>query len=77
MAKKKRMSQYLLCVRNKDYPVSLEVRKIYRVVADSKAASLHFVRVVDESGEDYLYPENYFVPIDVPQAAASLFGQAS
>jgi hypothetical protein len=46
-------------------------------VKDESAGARHFVRVVDESGEDYLYPESYFVPIDLPQAAANAFSQAS
>lgn len=69
--------RYLLCVRNDDYPASLEVRKIYRTLADAKAAAKHFVRVVDESGEDYLYPADYFVPIDLPQAARTAFVEAT
>jgi len=55
----------------------LEARKVYQVIPDTAAAQRHFVRIIDESGEDYLYPENYFVPIEVPQAAARAFGQAS
>ena len=77
MATKKNSSRYLLCIRNDDYPASLEVRKVYRKLADATAAARHFVRVVDESGEDYLYPESYFVPIELPQAAARVFGRAS
>ena len=77
MTKKKKSLRFLLCVKNDDYPASLEVRKIYRVLPDDTAAVRHFVRVVDESGEDYLYPESYFVAIEVPKAAATVFGQAS
>lgn len=69
--------RFLLCVRNDGYPASLEPRKIYQALPDAAAAERHFVRVVDESGEDYLYPEDYFVPIEVPQAAARAFAQAS
>jgi hypothetical protein len=47
----------------------VELRKVYRLLADEKASKHHQVRVVDESGEDYLYPEEYFVPIKLPQAA--------
>jgi len=61
--------RFVICVRNKDYPASLELRKVYRLLADEKASKHHQVRVVDESGEDYLYPEEYFVPIKLPQAA--------
>jgi hypothetical protein len=50
--------RFAICVKNKDYPASLELRKLYRVVADPAAAKHHQLRVIDESGEDYLYPEN-------------------
>ena len=64
-------------MNNDGYPASLELRKVYRVVPDQVAATRHFVRVVDESGEDYLYPEAFFVPIEVPQAAQGAFAHAS
>jgi hypothetical protein len=54
-------------VRNTGYPASLELRKVYRLLSDEQAAKHRQVRVVDESGEDYLYPEGYFVPIKLPQ----------
>ncbi len=60
---------FLLCVKNDAYPASLEVRKIYRVLPDLDAAGKGFVRVIDESGEDYLYPADLFVPVDLPQTA--------
>jgi hypothetical protein len=62
-------ARFVLCVRNRDYPASLEVRKVYRLLSDEQASRHHQVRVIDESGEDYLYPEEYFVPIKLPQAA--------
>ena len=62
-------ARFVLCVRNKDYPASLELRKVYRLLSDEQASKHHQVRVIDESGEDYLYPEEYFVPIELPQAA--------
>jgi hypothetical protein len=77
MPKRKTSPRFLLCVRNEDYPASLEVRKVYQAVPDETAAARHFVRVIDESGEDYLYPDNYFVPIELPQAAVNAFVQAS
>jgi hypothetical protein len=61
--------RFVLCVRNSDYPASLELRKVYRLLKDEQASKHHHVRVIDESGEDYLYPEEYFVPIKLPQAA--------
>jgi hypothetical protein len=61
--------QFVVCIKNKDYPASLELRKLYRVLPDPAAAKLRQLRVVDESGEDYLYPQDYFVPVQLPQAA--------
>ena len=69
--------RFVLCVRNEGYPASLEVRKVYQAVPDATAAERRYVRVIDESGEDYLYPEEFFVPIDLPQAAAQAFARAS
>jgi len=66
---KKVKSQFVACVKNKNYPAALELRKLYQVIADETAAKLHQLRVIDESGEEYLYPESYFVPIQLPQAA--------
>jgi hypothetical protein len=60
---------FVVCVNNKGYPASLEVRKLYQSIPDYQAAKRHHVRVIDESGEDYLYPEEYFVPVQLPQAA--------
>jgi hypothetical protein len=61
--------RFVVCVRNKGYAASLELRKLYQVVADETAAKLHQIRVIDESGEDYLYSEEYFVPVQPPQSA--------
>jgi hypothetical protein len=62
-------ARFVLCVQNKDYPASLELRKVYRVRADEQASKQRLVRVIDESGEDYLYPEEYFVFIRLSRAA--------
>jgi hypothetical protein len=59
-------SNYVVCVDNKDFEVSLELRKIYRVIEDTSAHAHGQVRVIDESGEDYLYPSQLFVGIDIP-----------
>ena len=69
--------QFALCIRNDGYPASLEVRKIYRVLPDAQAAKHQLMRVIDESGEDYLYPVDYFVPITVPQVAVRVFAAAA
>jgi hypothetical protein len=63
-----RPPKFVVCIENKDYPAALELRKIYRVVPDASAALHHQIRIIDESGEDYLYPQRYFLPIEVPQA---------
>jgi hypothetical protein len=55
--------RFVVCVKNKDYPASLELRKLYQIVSDETAAKLHQIRVIDESGEGYLYPEEYFVAV--------------
>lgn len=59
---------YAVCIRNDDYPASLELRKLYPVLEDSFAAEHGMVRVIDESGEDYLYPNEFFVLVDLPAA---------
>ena len=56
---------YVVCVRNEGYEESLELRKIYQVLDDSRAAEDGLLRVIDED-EDYLYPASWFVPIQVP-----------
>jgi len=61
-------ADFVVCIDNGDYPVSLERHKIYRVMPDASARSHGQVRVVDESGEDYLYPQHYFAPIKLPVA---------
>ena len=59
--------QLVICVKNEDYPASLEKRKIYEAIPD-KAAEVHGqIRVIDESGEDYLYPQDYFIPVSLPK----------
>lgn len=58
----------MLCLRNTGYEVSLERRKIYATIPDPDAAKHRQVRVIDESGDDYLYPAAYFTPIELPQA---------
>jgi len=58
-------TRFVVCVRNDGYPESLELRKLYRVVSDSQAAKADQLRVIDESGEDYLYPESFFAPVRI------------
>ena len=70
-------SRFVVCVKNKDYAASLELRKLYQVVSDEAAAKLHQIRVIDESGEDYLYPEQYFVAVQLPQSAEKAVRRAA
>ena len=67
------MTSFVLCVNSGGYPASLEPRKIYQSLNDPAAESRGLLRVVDESGEDYLYPSDLFVPIEVPAAAERAF----
>ena len=60
--------RFAVCINNRDYPASLELHKIYRVLPDEDAARDGDIRVVDESGEDYLYRAGDFVLIEVPAA---------
>lgn len=60
-------NRFAICVHNEDYNASLELRKIYKVIPDATATEQDLLRVVDESGEDYLYPKHYFIPIELPQ----------
>ena len=59
--------QSMICIDNSGYPASLELHKIYTVLPDEKAAEDDFIRVVDESGEDYLYSAKRFVYVELPQ----------
>jgi hypothetical protein len=68
MAATRTKKRFLLCVRNKGCE-DLEPRKLYEQLPDSCAAEDGYVRVVDESGEDYLYPADYFVAVELPREA--------
>lgn len=63
--RRKKHREFVVCVQNTDYPASLELRKIYEVLPDPAALTHGLIRVIDESGEDYLYPNNFFVRIDL------------
>mgnify|MGYP001373151273 FL=1 len=59
--------RYAICVDNSEYPASLELHKIYRVLPDKAAQADGDMRIIDESGEDYLFPADYFLPVELPQ----------
>ncbi len=66
MAKKSKEQSFALCIENKECE-DLEKRKIYKVVPDDEAAKEGYLRIVDESEEDYLYPESYFILVELPR----------
>ena len=61
-------SQFALCIENRDCD-DLEKRKIYQILPDEEAAQEEYLRVVDESQEDYLYPASYFILVELPRKA--------
>jgi hypothetical protein len=63
-----RETGFALCIESRGAD-DVEIRKVYRVLPDKAAAATGYVRVVDDSGEDYLYPGDYFVPVELPQKA--------
>ena len=68
--------RFVLCIRNNGYQASLERRRIYRLIADSQGESKGMLRLVDESGEDYLFPSDCFVPIQIPTEASVAFADS-
>jgi len=65
--------KFVVCINNKDYPVDLQLHKIYRVISENELPD--FIRIMDESGEDYLYPVDYFAPIQVPEQVKKSFDE--
>ncbi len=61
--------KFLLCIDNSGYEASLEIRKLYEKIPDKEAEELHQVRIIDESGEDYLYPSGFFASVKIPAEA--------
>jgi hypothetical protein len=76
MKRAKPARKFVICIRNEDCE-DLEPRKLYRVLPDEAAAADGYIRVIDESGEDYLYPEDYFLPIELPKDAEKAFLSAA
>ena len=68
---------FAICINNSEYPASLELHKIYRVLADEEAVGDGDLRVIDESGEDYLYPSEYFMMVELPGDIQQVLLQAS
>ncbi len=68
--------RFAICVENAEYPASLELHKAYRMLADKEAADEGYIRIMDESGEDYLYPEDFFVVIHSPRATTQALSRS-
>jgi hypothetical protein len=62
-------SSYVICVKNAGFPDSLQLRKVYRRLPQT-AADRGWWRIIDEEGEDYLYPSHYFIPVTLSPAVA-------
>jgi hypothetical protein len=73
----RKSSSFVVCIRNAGHRASLELHKIYRAIPDAAAEAEGDIRVVDESGEDYLYPAAWFAPIEVPAAVRRTLLHAS
>ena len=69
MKKQKAVIRFVLCIRNGGCD-DLEPRKVYQVIADPDPAEEGYIRIIDDSGEDYRYPADYFVPVELPTDAA-------
>lgn len=63
---------FVICIENGDYAGALELRKVYEALADAAAETKSSIRVIDESGEDYLYPAAWFVSVAVPESVEQL-----
>lgn len=70
-------SKFVICVDNSEYLVALERRKIYEVLPDSDAAKNGLIRVIDESGDDYLYPESCFIDANLSKATQAAVVKAA
>jgi hypothetical protein len=69
--------KFVLCINNAEYPASLELHKIYRVISDPEIESDGDIRVIDESGEDYIYSSSRFIAVELPLAARESFLKAA
>ncbi len=70
-------TRFVICIDNSEYPASLETRKIYEVVPGTGKPEVGFVRIIDESGSDYLYPENCFVDAPLPKSIEAAISSAA
>ena len=64
------MEKYVICFNNEGYAASLEVRKLYELIPDAKAEARNCIRIVDEDGEDYVYPEKMFMAMEISESVS-------
>ena len=76
MTRKTTTPRFAICIDNSEYPVSLELHKVYRVLSDKDAERDGDLRIIDESGEDYLYPASYFVLVELPRNTVRALSKA-
>jgi hypothetical protein len=67
------MNRYVMCLDNKNHTVTLEVRKVYKVIDDPAIEARGAIRIIDETGEDYMYEAGRFVPVELPKSAEEVF----
>jgi hypothetical protein len=69
-------AKFVICIDNGDYPVSLTLHKVYKVIPDARGEALGDVRIIDDSGEAYFFDQGYFMPLPLPTAVAKSFDLA-
>ncbi len=77
MKQKRKAKYYVVCIKNKRYEVSLERRKIYQTISDKTASDRDLIRIIDESGQSYLYPNSCFVAITLSQPVQKAIARAA
>ena len=68
---------FVVCLKNEGYEASLELRKLYEAIPDAEAEKHGQLRIIDESGEDYLYPREFFVSLSMPHTIEEAIAQAA
>jgi hypothetical protein len=66
-------AKFVMCIDNKSHPIDLTLHKVYRILPDEKGEKHGWIRIVDDTGEDYLYPARKFVPVQIPEEAERSF----
>jgi hypothetical protein len=65
--------KYVICIDNKGYPLDLTIHKVYKVIPDRAGEEVHMIRIIDDSGEDYLHDANRFLPVDLSTEVEQTF----